>query len=321
MSTEANHQSVNRPWIVLVASDQEWSARSIDSILGPHGYAVLRAYSGKQALDLASTTAPDAIILDTRTRDLSGFDVCRMLRQEGRVSALTPIILTAATSTSRTERLKAFAAGAWEFFPQPLDGEALIVQLSTFLAAKQEADRMRDENLLDALTGLYSMRGLARRAREIGAEAYRLRSPLACIAFAPVDFGRGELSVLSPEQSERIVGHVGTVFRETGRVSDAIGRFGQSEFGIVAPATDRIGVLKLVERLRSALDSTPLRLEYEPARIGVKVGYHAVANYAESPVDAVEMLLRASTALHASLSDGITDSVQAFEQLQTGLVS
>ncbi len=303
--------------MVLVASDQEWSARSIDSILGPHGYAVLRAYSGRQALDLALATAPDAIILDTKTRDISGYEVCRKLREEGRVSALTPVFLTAATSTSRVERLKAFASGAWEFFPQPLDGEALLAQLATFLAAKQEADTMRDENLLDALTGLYSMRGLARRAREIGAEAYRMRTPLACVALSPIDPSEGESLTPTAEQTERIVEHVGEVFRASGRVSDAIGRFGQSEFGVVAPATDAAGVLKLVERLRSALDSAPLRMDQTPARIGVRVGYHAVSNYADSPVDAVEMLLRASTALHATLADRAPDSVRAYEQIQS----
>ena len=40
----------SRPPLVLIANDQEWSARSLESILGPAGYAVLRAYTGRQAL-------------------------------------------------------------------------------------------------------------------------------------------------------------------------------------------------------------------------------------------------------------------------------
>ena len=39
-----------RPPLVLIANDQEWSARSLESILAPNGYAVLRAYTGIQAL-------------------------------------------------------------------------------------------------------------------------------------------------------------------------------------------------------------------------------------------------------------------------------
>ena len=39
----------SHPPLVLIASSQEWHARSLESILGPHGYAVVRAYTGKQA--------------------------------------------------------------------------------------------------------------------------------------------------------------------------------------------------------------------------------------------------------------------------------
>jgi diguanylate cyclase (GGDEF)-like protein len=310
----------SRPFVVLVASDAEWSARSLDSILGPQGYAVLRANSGKQALDLAVTTVPDAIILDTKTRDLDGFEVCRRLREERRISPLTPVLLTASSPTTRVERLKAFASGAWEFFPQPIDGEVLLLQLKVFLSSKQDADRMRDENLLDTLTGLYSIRGLARRAREIGAEAYRLRVPLACVALSPTNPDQEDAGYLAAGESDPIIEHIGAVLRRSGRVSDAIGRFGHSEFGVVAPATDASGVLKLVDRLRAALEESPLRSSAAP-RLGMKAGYHVVQNYAESPVDALEMLVRASTALHASLSDEAGNSVRSFDQLGSTEVS
>jgi diguanylate cyclase (GGDEF)-like protein len=226
------------------------------------------------------------------------------------VNPSTPIVLTAASATTRADRLRAFAAGAWEFYAQPLDGEALLAQLSVFLSAKQDADRMRAENLLDGLTGLYSMRGLARRAREIGAEAYRLRIPLACVAFSPTSTDETLLDSAEPRRGEHVVEHVGRILRNTGRVSDAIGRFGQSEFGMVAPATDERGVLKLVNRLQAAMDTNPLR-GGAASTIGFKVGYDVVGNYADSPVDAVEMLLRASSALHAVLGDA-DRSIRAF---------
>ena len=43
--------------LVLIANDQEWSARSLESILGPNGYAVIRAYTGQQALERARAAA------------------------------------------------------------------------------------------------------------------------------------------------------------------------------------------------------------------------------------------------------------------------
>jgi hypothetical protein len=39
----ANRDKANRPPLVLISNDQEWSARSLESILVPNGYTVLRA--------------------------------------------------------------------------------------------------------------------------------------------------------------------------------------------------------------------------------------------------------------------------------------
>ena len=68
--------------LVLVANDQEWSLRSLESILQPHGYEVLRAYTGRQALERARAARPDVIILDSEMPDMRGLDVCRALRAE-----------------------------------------------------------------------------------------------------------------------------------------------------------------------------------------------------------------------------------------------
>jgi CheY-like chemotaxis protein len=70
----------SRPPLVLIANDQEWAARSVESILEPSGYAVLRAYNGRQAFDLACSARPDLVMLDYRLPDTDGVEVCRRLR-------------------------------------------------------------------------------------------------------------------------------------------------------------------------------------------------------------------------------------------------
>jgi len=166
----ANRDKAPASPLVLIANDQEWSARSIESILGPNGYSVVRAYTGQQALERARTSQPDIIILDAQMPDMHGFEVCRALRSDPRLSVTTPIVITTSGPSGRTQRLEAYRCGAWEFLGQPLDGEALLLKLATFLQSKQQVDVLREENLLDSGTGLYNMRGLARRAKEIGAD-------------------------------------------------------------------------------------------------------------------------------------------------------
>ena len=301
--------------LVLIANDQEWSARSLESILGPNGYAVIRAYTGQQALERARTSQPDIIILDAQMPDIHGFEVCRALRSDPRFSTTTPIVITTSGPSGRTQRLEAYRAGAWEFLGQPLDGEALLLKLHTFLQSKRQVDLLREENLLDSGTGLYNMRGLARRAREIGSDAIRRREALACVVFAP----ETELETVDEEAPEeellRMSDQVGAVFRQVGRVSDAIGRLGPTEFAVIAPATGADGAVRLVNRLGEAVEATRIPVRGGERSVRVKAGYCAVPDFAESSVDAVELLLRATTALRDLRSGGEADRIRAFEQV------
>jgi diguanylate cyclase (GGDEF)-like protein len=300
--------------LVLIANDQEWSARSLESILGPNGYSVVRAYTGQQALERVRMAQPDLIILDAQMPDMHGFEVCRTLRNDPRFSATTPIIITTSGPSGRTQRLEAYRAGAWEFLGQPLDGESLLLKLGTYLQSKREVDALREESLLDAGTGLYNMRGLARRAREIGSDAFRRRDPLSCVVFSPESAEEAEEESLG-EETQRMADQIGMLFKQAGRASDAIGRLGEAEFAVIAPATGPEGALRLVRRLTGAVESAPIPVRGGERSVRVQAGYCAVRDFAESTVDAVELLLRATTALRDLKREGDSERVRAFEQV------
>ncbi len=308
-------QAPNAP-LVLIANDQEWSARSLESILGPNGYSVVRAYTGQQALERARTSQPDLIILDAQMPDMHGFEVCRALRSDPRFSATTPIVITTSGPSGRTQRLEAYRAGAWEFLGQPLDGEALLLKLNTFLESKREVDGLREENLLDPGTGLYNMRGLSRRAREIGAEAFRRRDPVACVVFAP-DTEEDE-DETPEEEGRRMSDQVALLFRQAGRASDAIGRLGAAEYGVIAPATGPEAAVRLARRLGGAVESSPIPVRGGERTLRLRAGYCAVPDFAESSIDAVELLLRATTALRDLKREGPAgERIRAFDQVPT----
>lgn len=302
-----------RPPLVLIANEQEWSARSLESILGPNGYAVLRAYTGRQALELARGAQPDAVLLDIRMPDIEGLEVCQLLREDPHFNVATPIVITASGPTARAQRLAAYRAGAWEFFGQPLDGEVLLIKLATFMRAKRVVDRVQDDVLIDQATGLYNLRGLARRAREIGAEASRRHDALSCVAFSAEADGSVGNDRGMDETMVRVVDLLGGIIRRTGRASDAIGRLGQSEFAIIAPGTEAKGAVKLVERLRASVESSPTPAGAKAMRI--RAGYSTVPDFADSSVDAVEVLLRATTALRYLRTEQNGRDIRSFEEL------
>lgn len=304
-----------RPPLVLIANEQEWSARSLETILGPSGFAVLRAYTGRQAIDLARSAHPDMVVLDVRMPDMDGLEICQQLREDPRFSPATPIIMTSSGPAARAQRLAALRAGAWDYFTQPLDGEVLLLKLWTYSRAKQSADSMRDESLLDGTTGLYNIRGLARRAREIGAEAFRRRDPLACVAFSPMlEDLRGDDPQDPEELALRIAMHLGDVCRISGRVSDAIGRIGLSEYAIIAPGTDGDAAIRMIERLRASIARSPFAMDGTTHVVDIRAGYCAVDDFSAVSIDAVEMLFRATTALRHLRDDATPRYIRAFDE-------
>jgi diguanylate cyclase (GGDEF)-like protein len=303
------------PPLVLVANDQEWSARTLESVLGQAGFAVVRAYTGRQAVDVARRTQPDAVILDVGMPDIGGIEVCQLLRSDVGLSQSTPIVMTTAGPASRALRLDALRAGAWELLGEPIDSEALLLKMGAFVQSKREIDRVRDAAVIDPITGLYNVRGLARRAKEIGADAARRHAALACVVVAPTS-EVPESALSDPEDVARVVSYLSEICRETTRTSDAVGHLGHLEFAIIAPASDVTGALRIVERLQEAVDARPLMFAGEFHQLKVRAGYSAVSDFAESTVDAVELMLRAATALrHARPAEGKELTVAAFDDV------
>ena len=294
-------EATRRPPLILIANDYEWWGRSLETILTPRGYAVIRAFTGAQALHTARTSQLDAVILEARLPGVSGIALCRSLREDGIVGKSTPIIITSSGRMTHDEVVAALSAGAWAVCHYPLDGEMLALHLETFVAAKREADRAREESLVDSTTGFYSMRGLVRRGREIAAEALRGHSPLACVAVAPADLPADtERRERSGDAAPRATALLGQALLRSVRASDVVGHLGRGEFAIIARNTDSEGAERLTNRMRATLAAGPGVSDVPAPDFAIRANYFAVADYAEAALDPVEMLERASLGLHGA---------------------
>lgn len=280
-----------RPPLTLIASSNEWHLRTLESILGPHGYAVLRAYTGRQAVERSLGSNPDLILLDFDLPDLNGVDVCRELRGNTRINRATPIVVMGSGQASRQRRLDALRAGAWDYIGATLDAEELPLRVQALVTAKREVDRVREESLMDELTGLYNLRGLAQRAREVGSQALRRQEALACLVIAPLGADADDASTATLEQLAKVL-------VKSGRTSDIIGKLGPGEFAIVAQGTSPEGAQRLAERLADAAESS---LGTDGTHLAI--GIDAVQNYSEAPMDPSEMLMRASAAMRATRNE------------------
>ena len=191
--------------------------------------------------------------------------------------------------------MAAFKAGAWDFIVSPVDAEELVLRLEGYTRAKFESDVIREEGLVDGETGLYNLRGLERRAEEVKSWAYREQGAMACIVIAPTHPGDD-----SPEAVD-ITRRVAEALKETGRISDVIGRLGKAEFAVIAPSTDADGAVRLAQRIDEAIRATSGKLGVDPP---LRAGYDAVSNVRDTPGEAQDLLMRATMALRRSKTHG-----------------
>lgn len=295
--------------LVLVATDDDLSADTLQRLLAPYGFAVTRVRTGQDALEPGSQMPPDAVVADLLLPDMNAIELCQRLRHTVWLAPGTPIVVTARRDVRAHERYALFRVGAWDVIREPVDPPELLLRLRNYVAAKRAVDQAREEGLVDPLTGLYNWKGLVRRGREVTAEAFRRHAALACLAVTADAEG---VENLSPEELEQTVSRMGRILR-TLRQSDVVGRHNGTEFGIIAPRTNADGAVNLAQRLlRNAY--TDLGVQDRPLQL--RIGYEAVPNMHEMPMEPDHLLEDALRALHRIPRSGTGLRIQPFRPFE-----
>lgn len=114
---------------ILLVEDERAVARGLEYALRNEGYIVHWAQNGQSALDLARTQNPALIVLDIRQPDLSGFDVCRTLRAEGKVQ---PILMLTARD-EEMDKVLGLELGADDYVVKPYGLRELLSRIRALL--------------------------------------------------------------------------------------------------------------------------------------------------------------------------------------------
>ena len=103
---------------VLFVDDDSATRAGYTKFLAHFGYQVMPAATGQEALTLASTCAPDVIVLDLGLPDIDGWEVARQLKT-GSLTAATPIIALTGAGLLSHERVSAMRAGCDQYLTKP----------------------------------------------------------------------------------------------------------------------------------------------------------------------------------------------------------
>lgn len=118
---------------LLIADDQEPIRAMVRITLATQGWEIIEATTAAQALALARSERPDLALLDVDLGPgLTGFDVCRAMKEDATTMHIAVVMLTA--FDAEADRAKGLAAGADRYLTKPFSPLALIDTIRAIVA-------------------------------------------------------------------------------------------------------------------------------------------------------------------------------------------
>jgi adenylate cyclase len=129
------------PAKILVVDDTPKNVKLLADLLTVKGYAVVTATSGREALAQVEGEQPDLVLLDVVMPEMSGYEVCRKIR-ENSATEILPVVMVTALDPGE-ERIKGLDAGADDFLTKPINQAELLARVRSLLRIKELYDTVQ----------------------------------------------------------------------------------------------------------------------------------------------------------------------------------
>jgi len=132
---------------ILVIDDEILNIHLYTDILSHTNFEIETALNGEEALNKLTSFAPDLILMDVMMPGMTGYEVCRKVRNIPR-HRFTKIIMISAC-TDLDERLQGYQAGADDYMTKPIEKEEFLAKINVFIKLKkaEELDQLKSDLL------------------------------------------------------------------------------------------------------------------------------------------------------------------------------
>lgn len=289
--------------LVLVVEDDAPIRMLLTELLQAGGLRVVTLPDGERVIDVAREARPEAIVLDIGLPGKHGLAVLDELKEQPDLEGIPVVVCSAWCDAGLVNR--AMASGAFDYVNKPFAGDDVVQRVKSAMTAARppQAHELTDEvrRLMreDRLTGLPNRLGLEERFDERLADAEANGDPIALVmvrvdGFEDIyrwgDSSANDLLVrmLSVDLARRI------------RPGDAIGRFGEDTFLVIARRCDLHGAERLADRMHAAA-----------ASVNARAGWTVSVGFSASDVCGTDELLSSCDIALARATDAGGDRTQA----------
>jgi len=241
-----------RPTLLLV-DDDPLNIRVLAEVLQGVG-DIKVATSAARALELCmGQEPPDLVLLDVVMPEMSGYDVCRTLKEHERTRHIPVIFVTALGDEDDEET--GFKVGAVDYISKPFKSTLVRARVSTHLRLKRQADLLERLLAQDALTEIHNRRKFDQALDMEWRRCARADAPLS-VVLLDVDHFKAFNDTLGHTVGDECLRSVAKALQSAlFRPGDTLARYGGEEFVAVLPATDSAGAQEVAERFRSSVEA------------------------------------------------------------------
>jgi len=138
-------QIPNHERTILLVDDEQTNLQVLKTLLDAQGYQVMLAENGREAIERIKDKTPDMLIMDVCMPEMSGLEVCRIIKSEFREKLIQVILLTGLSSTE--SKVQGLDSGADDYLTKPYKNEEVLARIRSALRIHVLATSLYRTNL------------------------------------------------------------------------------------------------------------------------------------------------------------------------------
>lgn len=274
---------------ILIVDDSRVEIKIMRKFLGTE-YDIIEAVDGQSAIDLATATMPDLILLDIVMPGMDGFSVCKVFKSQPTTSDI-PVLFITAVSNSQ-DIVKGFEVGGQDYITKPFYSQELCARIKVHLDLKKSREvllgyakeleikneelnglmvRIENDAMTDHLTGLANRRHMMQRIKA-EASVIKRTNGKALFILADIDDFKMVNDTYGHDCGDSVIKGIADMLKSTMREEDVIARWGGEEFLLLLPGTDLEYGKAVAERIRKVVEVAPFCYQEKTIPVTLTLG-------------------------------------------------
>ncbi len=283
---------------ILIVDDKPDNLSALEEILNDLNCNIIKANSGKEALEKLIEHNIALILLDVQMPGMDGFETAKLIHGIEDTRNI-PIIFLTAVNKEKRNIYEGYQSGAVDYLFKPIEPHVLQKKVDVFIKLYYQMHGFEKLSKIDSLTGLSNRRHIIDKM-ENEIELCKINENKFSIIMGDIDNFKEINDTFGHGCGDSVLVKISNTLKGSIRDKDIACRWGGEEFLVLLPETDLKTGIKIAERIKNDIESMRVRWDDFLIKVTISLG---VSQY-EPQLTIPECIKKADQALYTAKIDG-----------------